>query len=279
MRSRHCLAAALALGALTGLDLAAQDRPRSAERAARDARDWVERCDEGRRDDDRERYCEVRETRLRAGRAVAVDGRQNGGISVEAWDGPGILMQARIQTQAPSLDEAREIAGRVRIDTAAPTISATGPATRGSRHWWVSYVILVPRRTDLDLATHNGPIHVEGVTGRMELRAVNGPLTLDDVGGDVRGRTQNGPLAISLGGRTWEGAGLDAQTQNGPVVLELPEGYGARLETGTTNGPLDIDFPITVQGRIGRRITTTLGSGGPTVRAITTNGPLVIRQR
>lgn len=279
MRTRHWLTAALALGALTGPALGAQDRPRAEEQAARDARDWMDRCDEDRGDDDRERYCEVRESRLRAGRVVAVDGRQNGGIEVEAWDGAGILVQARIQAQAPSLAEAREIAGRVRIDTAAPTITATGPGTSGSRHWWVSYVILVPRRTDLNLSTHNGPIHVDGVTGRMELRAVNGPLTLDDVGGDVHGRTQNGPLAVSLSGRSWEGAGLDAETQNGPVVLELPQGYGARLETGTTNGPLNIDFPITLQGRIGRRITTTLGSGGPPVRAITMNGPLVIRQR
>jgi hypothetical protein len=45
---------------------------------------------------------------------------------------------------------------------------------------------------------------------------------------------------------------------------------------------MDIGFPITVQGRIGmgsrRRITTTLGSGGPTIRAVTTNGPAVIRK-
>ena len=279
MRSRHWLAAALSLGALTGPSLLAQDRPRSEGRAERDARDWVERCEEDRGDNDRERHCEVREARLRAGRVVAVDGQQNGGIEVEAWDGEGILVQARIQAEAPTLEEAREIAGRVRIDTAAPTITATGPATRGSRQWYVSYVISVPRNTDLDLTTHNGPIHVDGVTGRMELRAVNGPLTLDDVGGDVRGRTQNGPLAVSLGGKRWDGAGLDAQTQNGPVVLEIPAGYGARLETGTANGPMEIDFPITLQGRIGRQITTTLGSGGPPVRATTRNGPLVIRER
>ena len=281
MRSRHWLAAALALGALATFPLAAQERDARRGSADRDAERWLEQCeDDRRRDDDRERHCEVREARLRAtGRPLAVDGRQNGGIEVEAWEGDGIVLQARIQAQAPTMEEAREIAARVRIDTASPTISATGPATSGSRSWWVGYLLLVPRRTDLDLSTHNGPIHVEGVTGRMELRAVNGPLALDDVGGEVRGRTENGPLAITLGGARWEGAGLDAETRNGPVILELPRGYAARLETGTQNGPMDIDFPLTLQGRIGRRITTTLGAGGPTIRALTTNGPLVVRER
>jgi hypothetical protein len=285
MHVRHWVSAALAVGALAGPALAAQERESGRARGSRDAAEWLEECEENRRHDDddgddRVRFCEVRESRLRAtGRTLTVDGRQNGGIDVEAWDGDGILLQARIQAQAPTMEEARQIASGVRIDTAGPTISASGPATSGRRSWWVGYLILVPRRTNLDLSTHNGPIHVEGVTGRMELRAVNGPLALDDVGGDVRGRTQNGPLAITLGGARWDGAGLDAETRNGPLILELPRKYGARLETGTQNGPMDIDFPITLQGRIGRRITTTLGAGGPLIRAVTTNGPLVIRER
>ena len=53
----------------------------------------------------------------------------------------------------------------------------------------------------------------------------------------------------------------------------------AELEAGTTHGGLNIDFPITVQGRIGRHLETTLGSGGPKLRAITTNGGVTIRQR
>jgi hypothetical protein len=84
---------------------------------------------------------------------------------------------------------------------------------------------------------------------------------------------------VQLEGERWAGAGLDAQTTNGPVTIDVPDRYSARLETGTTNGPISLGFPVMVQGRIGRRIETTLGDGGPTVRAITTNGPLVVRKR
>jgi hypothetical protein len=51
------------------------------------------------------------------------------------------------------------------------------------------------------------------------------------------------------------------------------------LETGTTNGRINVEFPITVQGTIGRRIETTLGSGGARLRAVTTNGGVTISRK
>jgi hypothetical protein len=227
-----------------------------------------------------ERHCEVRVTRLRAPtRTIAVDGRENGAVEIDGWDRDSLVIHARIQAQAPTEQEARELAGQVRVETSGPTIRADGPPSSRDRSWWVGYVISTPRRSDLSVETHNGPISVHGVRGRMELRAVNGPVELRDVGGDVRGRTDNGPLVIDLRGERWDGRGLDAETMNGPVNLTLPARYSARLETGTVNGPMSIHYPMTLQGRIGRRITTELGAGGPPVRAITTNGPVTIEQQ
>jgi hypothetical protein len=56
------------------------------------------------------------------------------------------------------------------------------------------------------------------------------------------------------------------------VNLVVPEGYSAHLEAATTNGGFSVDFPITVSGRIGRRLSADLGSGGAPVRVVTTNG-------
>ncbi len=139
----------------------------------------------------------------------------------------------------------------------------------------------MPRRGDVTAETVNGPVSAEDLAGRLDLRAVNGPVTLSGVAGDVHAHATNGPLTVDLAGTRWEGTGLDAETQNGPVTLSIPDGYSAELETGTVNGPMQIDFPITLQGRIGRmsRIRTTLGSGGSPVRVVTTNGPLNVRRR
>jgi len=61
-------------------------------------------------------------------------------------------------------------------------------------------------------------------------------------------------------------------------MLSVPENYSARLETGTVNGHVSTDFPVTVQGRISKELSMDLGSGGPTVRAMTTNGGVRLKR-
>jgi hypothetical protein len=249
------------------------------------AGDWLDDCRSGRwGHDDRERWCEEREMGWRnPGPGLTVDAAPNGGVEIEGWDRDSVHVLVRIQASAPDPDEARRIASEIQVRRRGDELIADGPDGLRRRRWWVvTYVILAPRRTDLTLRTVNGPIAVADMTSRMDLRVQNGPLSLSRVGGDVTARAQNGPLHIELAGTRWEGTRLDASTQNGPLVLEVPDGYNAELETGTINGPMTLGFPITVQGRIGpgrnRHLTTTLGSGGPLVRAVTTNGPAVVRR-
>ena len=243
--------------------------------------DWLERCRSGWGNDDsrRERFCEIREVGMRSdGKVIAVDAGRNGGVSIRGWDRDSVHIRVKVQTQDDSEAGAREIASQVKVETGGAVIRADGPESDRRGSWSASFEIFVPRRTDLKLETHNGPISVREVSGAMELDAHNGPLSLRSVGGDVHGRTQNGPLAIELSGSKWDGAGLDAETRNGPVILTIPDSYSAQLETGTVNGPMTLGFPITVSGRLNRRISTTLGKGGPPIRAVTTNGPVTLRK-
>ena len=248
-----------------------RDKPRT------DA-EWLEDCRDDWSDDDDEIHCELRAHGAKAsGATISVDGRRNGGASITGWDRDSIHIRAMIKTRARTESRAKELATSVTTDLAAATLAADGPNTSGRDSWWVSYDIMVPRRSNLSVETVNGPIHVENVTGRIELDATNGPIAISGVGGDVRSRTQNGPMIVELTGTKWDGAGLDASTQNGPVQLTIPKNYSAELETGTHNGPMNFGLPITVQGRINpRRITTTLGSGGPRIRVVTHNGPVVV---
>lgn len=226
--------------------------------------------------------CEVRPVAVRlAGRAIEIDGRQNGGIRVQGWDGDSVRVTARIQANARTDEDAAQLLREVRISTDGRTVRAESPRVSGSRrdNWSASYVVWVPRRFDLSLEATNGGLGVTGVTGKLDLRTTNGSVSLTDVGGDVRARTQNGSVNVLLGGGGWDGAGLDAETQNGSVRLSVPDKYAALLETGTVNGTIHTDFPITVQGRISRRLSLPLNGGGRTVRAMTTNGSVRISHR
>jgi DUF4097 and DUF4098 domain-containing protein YvlB len=256
-----------ALVALAGLSVVAQRK--EATLACRD--NWY--------NDKLEGNCEIREQTLAmSGAPIAIDGRQNGGISVKGWDKGEVLIRARVQTGAPTAAEATDLARQIKIETSGAKIHATGPENRRNYHWDVSYEVFVPRRADLSLETHNGGISISEVNGKIEFTALNGGVVLRKVGGAVRGSTTNGGLVVELSGDRWDGETLDVKTTNGGIVLSVPENYSANLQTGTVNGGISIDFPITVQGQINKQIAVNLGSGGAMVKAMTTNGGVRVKR-
>ncbi len=237
-------------------------------------------CDRSWGDRDADRYCEVREFALAANRQViSVDGRANGGITVEGWNRNEIFVRAKVQAWSRWDDDAMDIASEIEVLADSREIRADGPRMGRREGWSVSYEVMVPYESNLSLETVNGGIKVLGVHGNNDFRASNGGITLDQVGGDVRGRTTNGGIHVELDGDEWDGAGLDVQTTNGGVTMDIPDDFRATLTSGTVNGGLRIDFPIVVQGRINRRhITTDLNGGGTPIRAVTTNGGVTIRR-
>jgi DUF4097 and DUF4098 domain-containing protein YvlB len=244
--------------------------------------EWIRNCELQAQRSSRVVTCQVRPftTQLGAG-ALSVDAGRNGGISVSGSARSDVQVSARIQAQADSDVRAREIADAVRVFTANGQVHADGLHTSSGESWSVSFHAEVPERADLELRAVNGPLALRNVSGRIRATTVNGPLALDNVAGDVHVRADNGPLSVRLAGSRWQGAGLDAETRNGPVSITVPDGYSAQLETGTVNGPFTTRIPLTVQGdlRRGGHVRTTLGSGGAPVRVMTTNGPVTINRQ
>jgi hypothetical protein len=223
--------------------------------------------------------CEIREQTLAlSGGTIAIDGKQNGGVNVKGWDQNQVLVRARVQTGAPTAGEAEALGRQIRIETSGAKIFASGPETRKDYNWSVSYEVFVPRRADLSIETHNGGIAIADVNGRIDFTALNGGVVLRRIGGAVRGSTMNGGLVVELSGDRWDGDSLDVSTTNGGVIMSVPENYSANLQTGTVNGSVNVDFPITVQGRINKQVAVNLGSGGATVKAMTTNGGVHLKR-
>jgi DUF4097 and DUF4098 domain-containing protein YvlB len=255
--------------------------PRPVRAQERDS-EWKSDCEnsyQGRYGSRREPYCEVRVSGFKArGGTITVDPGDNGGVEIRGWDKDSIEVHARIQAYDRSEGDAKDIAGRVKVTTRGNDIGADGPDVDRGQSWSVSFFVYVPRKTDISLDTQNGPIDVREVSGALHLTTANGPIYLSQVAGDVRARSQNGPVSVRLDGVKWDGAGLDASSQNGPVELRVPRDYNANLEVGTTNGPMTVGFPVevTMQGHLTRRISTKLGTGGATIRAVTQNGPFTL---
>lgn len=266
----------LAALAVLGLAVVLGGTAAAQRRTASD--DW---CRDEQWGDDREGFCEVRQyTVPAAGATLSVNAEPNGGIRVEGSSRRDILVEARVVATARSVEEAKAIAARVEVVATADRVGAEGPSGLGRREGWhVSYRLAVPTGTPLSLRTTNGGVSIDNVNSRVEFRTVNGGVKLSHMAGDVEGRTTNGGVDVDLDGSRWQGAGLDVQTTNGGVKLAIPDGYSAHLEAGTSNGSVRIDFPVTVQGTIGREFSTDIGAGGATLRVRTSNGGVKITRK
>jgi hypothetical protein len=239
--------------------------------------DW---CADAGHNSDRASYCEVREMTIGAAGTIDIDAGRNGGISVRGWDRGDAMVRARVVGYGATRADAQRIASEVRLDTAGG-VKAEGPASDGDRDegWYVSYEVSVPKSAMLKLTANNGGIAVEDFAGTATFHTKNGGISLRDVGGDLRGETTNGGVSVELAGDRWNGAGLDVTTRNGGINIQMPEHYSAELEVATTHGRLNLGVPVTVQGTIGRSLTTVLGGGGARLRAVTTNGGVNVRTR
>jgi DUF4097 and DUF4098 domain-containing protein YvlB len=235
-------------------------------------------CDENWQGD-RVSHCEINETTLAAMPRLSVDGGVNGGMTVKGWQQNEILVRARVQTSAETDSRARDLARQVIIHTGGGRVIADGPRNEQRENWSVSYEVFVPQKIDLDLKAHNGGIRIADVSGQLEFETTNGGVSLQRLAGNVHGHTTNGGLSVELAGSRWEGSQLDTSTTNGGVSMSVPANYSARLETGTVNGHIKVDFPVTVSGQIDRQLSIALGSGGPLVRATTTNGGVSIKRK
>jgi hypothetical protein len=268
------LGALLALLSATAQRVGAQQQATMQESNAQ----WLARCQRRERGE-REEHCEVREYTLPASGSLNVDARPNGGVEVVVSSANEIHVAARVQTYGSTQAQATALASQLRIETGGASVRASGPNTSNGRGWAVSYVVSVPRQTNLELESVNGGLSVTGVTGNLDLGTTNGGISLDGVAGDVLAHTTNGGLNVRLAGDRWTGKGMELHTTNGGISLAVPAGFSAHLVAETRNGHVDTDFPVTMQGRLGRRIDADVGGGGPTVSLATTNGGIQIRRR
>ncbi len=227
---------------------------------------------------DKVSFSEMREATISSEKLLTVDGQRNGGIQVKGENRSDILVRACVQTTGANEAEAQSAAKNVRIETNSGNVRAEN--TPGESGWSVSFEILVPRNTDLNLTARNGGIHISGVDGALEFETQNGGIHLSDVAGAVRGKTQNGGVHVELSGSGWKGSGLDLQTTNGGIHLSIPETYQARIETDTVNGGFRSDIAALNAEKNDRpratRINTDLNGGGAPIRLTTKNGGVKI---
>jgi len=203
----------------------------------------------------------------------------NGGVSIERGGGSAYAITACVYAGARNYADARAAADSVRLEVDGNRVRATMPDGDRLRTWNVQLVIAAPRDADVSVVTHNGPISLDGVSGRFDVRAQNGPISVSGSQGDIDVETQNGPIAIELSGQRWDGH-LTAHASNGPLSITVPRDYASGVEISSSqHAPWSCARGACGSGSRDwddRSRSLRLGSDPVVVKVSTNNGPVSV---
>lgn len=225
---------------------------------------------------------------IAAGKAIEIKG-VNGGIVAEPSSGSEVEVVAHKTARKSDPDE-------VRIEVIehedGVTLCAVYPTPRGQKpnecrpgeggrmnthnnDVQVEYTVRVPAGVRFIGRTVNGSIEAHKLRADVEAYTVNGSVGIS-TRGIARAATVNGSIDAEM--ETGFQEPLEFETVNGGITLVVPADSGAELRATTVNGDIETDFPLTVRGRFShRRISGTIGRGGPQLMISTVNGDIRLR--
>lgn len=227
---------------------------------------------------------------------LRVHPHRNGGTQVTGWDKDAYSVTAC--KAVASGNDAERMLSQIIVSVDNGTVSTRGPSDEDD--WTVYLLIRAPKSAAIDLDTengpislydvdgkltahaHNGPISLHSFSGDAEITALNGPISMEGSSGNVHIRTENGPIDVNLNGTTWNGSGLSADAQNGPVTLRVPSGFRSSFVVESTNhAPMSCRASICENARKTwddeqRRIE--YGSSPAIVHLSTVNGPVSVEE-
>jgi DUF4097 and DUF4098 domain-containing protein YvlB len=222
----------------------------------------------------------------------------NGGITVKAYEGKEVVVEARVRNRENSRNEG----GPKRL-----TISSTGLSVEEENNEVnintdsymhpIDVTVSVPVHTSLKLrAVNAGDIVVTGVDGELDVDDINGAVTLNNVSGSVVAHALNGHVYATL-------TRVDAQkamafsSLNGNIDVTFPADLKANVSIRSDRGDVFSDFdvqlkaassqPVVEDGRghggkyrvkIDKTVHGTINGGGPEIQFRNFQGQIYIRK-
>jgi DUF4097 and DUF4098 domain-containing protein YvlB len=224
-------------------------------------------------------------------------GLVNGGITVKAYDGKEVVVEARARNR----ESARSESNMKRIDVSSTGLSVESEnnevrISTDSHMRAIDLTITVPVHTSLKLsAVNSGDIVVTGVDGELDVNDVNGSVTLNNVSGSAVAHSLNGRVLVTFVRVTQKPMAFSSL--NGDIDVTFPADLKANLSLKSDRGEIFSDFDVQVQAsapqqtvedgrehggkyrvRIDRTVHATINGGGPELQFNNFNGGIYIRK-
>jgi DUF4097 and DUF4098 domain-containing protein YvlB len=222
----------------------------------------------------------------------------NGGITVKAYEGKEVVVEARVRNRENSRSEG----GPKRL-----TISSTGLSVEEENNdvnintdsymHPIDVTVSVPAHTSLKLrAVNDGDIVVTGVDGELDVDDINGAVTLNNVSGSVVAHALNGHVYATLT-RVDPQKAMAFSSLNGNIDVTFPADLKANVSIRSDQGDVFSDFdvqlkaassqPVVEDGRknggkyrvkIDKTVHGTINGGGPEIQFRNFQGQIYIRK-
>jgi len=225
----------------------------------------------------------------------------NGGITVKAYEGKEVVVEARARTREreSSRSESSNMK-RIVVFSTGLSVEAENNEVHVSTDSYmrpIDLTISVPVHTSLKLsAVNDGNIVVTGVDGELDVNDVNGSVTLNNVSGSAVAHALNGRLLATFSRVNQKPMAFSSL--NGDIDVTFPADLRANLTLKSDRGEIFSDFDVQVQAsapkqtvedgrnhggkyvvKIDRAVHGTIdGSGSPEMQFTNFNGSIYIRK-
>jgi hypothetical protein len=222
----------------------------------------------------------------------------NGGITVKAYEGKEVVVEAR----ARNSDGGKGEGGMKRVPLTSTGLQVEEEGNRvqigtDSVQRVIDLNIMVPARTSLNLRTVNdGNIVVSGVDGELDVDDVNGSVTLTNISGTAVAHALNGKVLVTFN-RVNPQKPMAFSSLNGDIDVTFPADLKANVSVSSDRGDVYSDFDIQIQTtapkqivedsrgqggryrvRIDKAVHGAINGGGPEIQFKNFNGSIYIRK-
>src|SRR5579872_97784 len=222
----------------------------------------------------------------------------NGSITVKAYDGKEVIVEARTRNE-----EREKPSGgpkRLNISTTGLSVEEENNEVRiGSESYarTIDLTISVPVHTSLKLrAVNDGDITVTGVEGEIDVDDVNGAVTLNNISGSAVAHALNEHVHVTFA-KVNPQKPMAFSSLNGDIDVTFPADVKANVSIRSDRGDVFSDFDVQLQAsapkqevedgrgkggkyrvRIDKTVHGTINGGGPEYQFTNFQGQIYIRR-
>lgn len=222
----------------------------------------------------------------------------NGGITVKAYEGKEVIVEARARNRENSREEGGP--KRLAISTTGLSVEEENNEVNINTESYmrpIDVTVSVPVHTSLKLrAVNDGDIVVTGVEGELDVDDVNGSVTLNNVSGSAVAHALNGHLHATFV-RVDPQKAMAFSSLNGDIDVTFPADLKANVSIRSDRGDVFSDFDVQLKAaasqpevedsrgkggkyrvKIDKTVHGTINGGGPEMQFRNFQGAIYIRK-